>query len=94
LTYPISCLDCGTTAKTTLFNGSCHWCGSFNLTKGVEEMLSQIKPVEPETTRSARMIEVIETISIRGDGFDSPVREVIQYWSKEGILLAEQDPCK
>jgi hypothetical protein len=45
----------------------------------------QIKPVEPETTRSARMIEVIETVSIRGNGFDNPVREVIQYWSKTAI---------
>jgi len=51
------------------------------------------KQVEPETTRSARLIEVIETVSTRGNGVDTPVREVIQYWSKEGVLLAEQDPC-
>jgi hypothetical protein len=61
--------------------------------KGVEKMQSQIKPVDPETTRSARIVEVIQTVSIRGNGFDNPVREVTQYWSKEGILLAEQDPC-
>ncbi|MCM3665525.1 hypothetical protein M3204_13995 [Mesobacillus subterraneus] len=51
------------------------------------------KPVEPVTTRSARIVEVIETVSIRGNGVENPVREVIQYWSKDGILLAEQDPC-
>lgn len=50
------------------------------------------KPVEPETTRKARIIEVIETISIRGNGVDTVLREVIQYWSKGGELLAENDP--
>lgn len=52
------------------------------------------KTVEPETTRSAKIVEVIETVSTRGNGVDTPVREVVQYWSKEGVLLAEQDPCK
>lgn len=52
------------------------------------------KSVEPETTRNAKLIEVIQTVSIRGNGVYTPVREVIQYWSKEGILLAEKDPCK
>ena len=48
-----------------------------------------------ETTRSARTTEVIETISIRGEGIDStdPVREVFQYWTKDGELLAENDSC-
>lgn len=52
------------------------------------------KPVEPETTRSARIIEVIETVSIRGNGVDTVLREVIQYWNKDGVLLAEKDPIK
>ncbi|MEK5109862.1 hypothetical protein MHI57_24685 [Cytobacillus sp. FSL K6-0129] len=52
------------------------------------------KPVEPETTRRARIIEVIETVSIRGNGVDTILREVTQYWSKEGVLLAESDPIK
>lgn len=52
------------------------------------------KPVDPETTRKARVIEVIETVSIRGNGVDTTVREVIQYWSKDGVLLAEKDPIK
>jgi hypothetical protein len=50
-------------------------------------------PIEPETTRSAKVIEVIETFSVRGNGVDSVFREVIQYWSKDGKLLAENDPC-
>ena len=46
-----------------------------------------------QTTREAKVIEVIQTCSIRGEGRDmsDPVREVWQYWSKEGILLAEND---
>lgn len=51
------------------------------------------RTVEPETTRSAKVIEVIETISLHGNGDSTPIREVTQYWSKEGILLAEKDPC-
>lgn len=52
-----------------------------------------VKPIEPETTRRAKIIEVIETVSMRGDGVDTVHREVIQYWNKDGILLAEKDPC-
>jgi hypothetical protein len=51
--------------------------------------------VRPETPRSAKVIEVIETVTLRGRGDDErdPVREVTQYWSFKGILLAEKDPC-
>lgn len=52
------------------------------------------KPAEPETPRSVKIVEVIQTVSIRGNGVDTPIREVTQYWSKEGALLAEDDPCK
>jgi hypothetical protein len=52
-----------------------------------------MKPVSPETTRKAKLIEVIQTVSIRGNGVDTVLREVTQYWSKEGKLLAEHDPC-
>lgn len=51
------------------------------------------KPIEPETTRRARIIEVIETVSCRGNGVDTVFREVIQLWNKEGKLLAEYDSC-
>lgn len=53
-----------------------------------------VKPIEPETTRRAKIIEVIETVSMRGNGVDTVHREVIQYWSKDGKLLAEKDPCE
>lgn len=42
----------------------------------------------------ARITQVIETtITRRGDGVNTPVRLVTQYWSPEGELLAEKDPC-
>lgn len=42
----------------------------------------------------AKAIQVIETtLTRRGAGFrDDPVRVVTQYWSLDGILLAEKDP--
>lgn len=48
----------------------------------------------PRGTDSARLIEIIETKSVRGSGCntDSPCRTVTQYWSKTGVLLAENDP--
>ena len=49
--------------------------------------------MEHQTTRSARVIRVIETISIRGKGDEgNVVREVTQYWSLDGRALAEHDP--
>lgn len=47
------------------------------------------------TTRGARLMRVIETVSIRGDGTErDPIREVRQYWAAdaETQLLAEHDP--
>lgn len=52
------------------------------------------KPAEPETPRSVKTIEVIQTVSIRGNGVDTVLREVTQYWDKDGTLLAENDPCE
>jgi hypothetical protein len=54
-------------------------------------MNNKSKPIEPQTTKSAKVIEVIETISFRGNGVDTVFREVVQYWSKDGELLAERD---
>lgn len=46
----------------------------------------------PRGTDKARVIQVIETDSIRGRGTeDDPVRVVKQYWSLKGELLAEHD---
>lgn len=50
--------------------------------------------VRPRGTDSARVIQVIETKAMRGDGTDKDMcREVVQYWDFEGKLLAEKDPC-
>jgi hypothetical protein len=48
-----------------------------------------------EVSDTARVIEVIETtIERRGDGVGaSPIRIIKQYWSLDGQLLAEVDPC-
>lgn len=46
-----------------------------------------------QTPRSVKVIQVVETLCARGAGTDeSPVRTVVQYWSMEGKLLAENDP--
>lgn len=49
----------------------------------------------PRGTDRARVIQVIETRSIRGTGVDEldKCREVRQYWDFDGKLLAENDPC-
>ena len=44
-------------------------------------------------TKSAKIIQVIETKSSRGFGTEKdPVRDVTQYWDLEGNFLAEMDP--
>lgn len=54
-----------------------------------------MNPVRPRATDNARVIQVIETKSIRGLGIDNdPVRLVIQYWDFKGNLLAEKDNFK
>ena len=46
-----------------------------------------------QETKSARVIQVIETVSLAGDGTDTnPVYEVHQYWTLDGDLLAESKP--
>lgn len=48
--------------------------------------------VRANGTRSARVIQVIETKAERGLGVEKdPVREITQYWSLEGKFLAERD---
>lgn len=44
--------------------------------------------------RSVEMVEVVKTVSLRGDGNETPIREVVQYWNKDGTMLAENDPIK
>ena len=43
-------------------------------------------------TASASIIEVIRVIEIVGDGREMPARQVVSYWTKEGELIARQDP--
>ena len=46
----------------------------------------------PRGTDSARVIQVIETRTLRGEGTEKdPCRIVTQYWNFEGKLLAEDD---
>ena len=46
-----------------------------------------------QETKSARVIQVIETVSLAGDGTDAhPVYEVRQYWSLDGKHLAKSNP--
>ncbi|RGC31521.1 carboxypeptidase [Hungatella hathewayi] len=48
----------------------------------------------PRGTDSARVIQVIETISIRGEGTkDDLCRPIKQYWDFNGNLIAENDDC-
>lgn len=43
-----------------------------------------------QETKSARVIQVIEIVTLAGDGTDAnPVYEVRQYWSLDGKLLAK-----
>lgn len=49
--------------------------------------------VRPRGTDSAKVIQVIETKSLRGKGtIDDQCRLVTQYWDFEGKLIAENDP--
>ena len=51
-------------------------------------------PVRPRGTDSARVIQVVETKTLRGIGTEEDMcRQVTQYWDFDGTLLAENDPC-
>ena len=46
--------------------------------------------------KEAEVIPVIRTTLLRrgtGQSEDSPIRVITQYWSLDGDLLAEVDPC-
>lgn len=48
--------------------------------------------VRADGTKSAKVIQVIQTKAKRGLGIEKdPVREVIQYWDLDGKFLAESD---
>lgn len=49
----------------------------------------------PRGTDGARVIQVIETKALRGEGTETDeCRIVTQYWDFDGKMLAENDPCK
>lgn len=52
-----------------------------------------MKSARPRGVDSAKVVQVIETKALKGNGTDDdPCRCVIQYWSFDGCLLAEKDP--
>ena len=56
--------------------------------------MDKTQTARPRGTDSAKVIQVIETISIRGRGTaNDPVRAVKQLWNFDGSLIAENDPC-
>lgn len=57
-----------------------------------EKEIKMKNEIELRTPNIAELIEVIHTEATRGKGTEeSPIRVVHQYWSKDGILLAEKD---
>ena len=50
-----------------------------------------MKKVEAKS-RSARLVEVVEVKTPKGEGTDKdPMRIITEYWSKDGQLLAVND---
>lgn len=57
--------------------------------------VEHVETVRPSGTDSAKVVQVIETKSTKGAGTESDLsRQVTQYWSLEGKLLAEYDPSR
>ena len=51
--------------------------------------------IEPKGLKKVKIIQVIETTSVIGNGTEqNPVRRIMQYWSLKGALLAECDEWK
>jgi hypothetical protein len=49
--------------------------------------------MERDPIREVKLVPVIMTVAERGEGTQNdPVREVTQFWSRKGELLAENDP--
>lgn len=49
-------------------------------------------PPVPRGTDKARVVSLIETVSLKGAGTEKdPVREVFQYWDFDGNLVAVKD---
>ena len=49
--------------------------------------------MEQDPIREVKLVPVIMTVAERGEGIPAdPVRQVVQFWSRSGELLAENDP--
>lgn len=56
------------------------------------DLLGGKKMVRPRGTDNAKVIQVIKTTSILGNGTkEAPVRQIYQYWDFEGNMLAKHD---
>ena len=55
--------------------------------------MDETEGARPRGVDHAEVVPVVHTVSIRGTGItqDDPVRQVHQYWSTDGELLAEKD---
>lgn len=54
--------------------------------------MSKRKQYPDQANCMAQVIRVIRTeLALRGDGKESPMRRVIQYWTLDGEFLAEVD---
>lgn len=50
---------------------------------------------DAEPVRTVEVIEVIRVVALAGKGTqDAPFREVASYWTRDGVLLATNDPAK
>jgi len=85
-------------------NSAAGTAGSFSIGKGegkskrrnaereVKAMDENKCAVRHRGTDRAKVIQVIETVSLKGSGTDNdPIRAVKQFWSFDGTLLAESD---
>jgi hypothetical protein len=44
---------------------------------------------------NAKVIQIIRAdLELRGNGVDDPYRRITQYWTLDGRLLWEEDPCR
>ncbi|WP_158221318.1 hypothetical protein [Salimicrobium humidisoli] len=43
--------------------------------------------MENSNRRKARVVELLKVVVTEGDGNEAPLKEVTQYWSKEGEVL-------
>ena len=60
--------------------------------KGGKQMNEHIKP-KPNRCKLAEAVQVIRTVTLVGSGTqENPCRDVVQYWTLDGQLIATIDP--